>query len=598
MGGDVETTTDKTPNYLPAKLLMALLGGQKFRLILAVILTMCSALLDLLVFYLLYLAAKYVLVEPQVIAASHLITLAGGLAVTLVAKYLFLVAGGTFSHLAAFRVLYEIRLQLAYSLAKLPLPILGKYSSGGLRNIVLSDVGRLENFIAHYTVDLVVALTTPVMVALFLFWLDWRMACAALCSVPLALIIQMMMSRGMSGAVQHYNQAITALNGAVVEYLRGIPVIKAFRQTSDSFGLLRDRLDAYHRFVIDITRQKIPAWSVFVVVLNANIFVLLPTGSWLWYHGELSMPGFIMAVMLGSGLLKPLLKLLSLSSASRELLDSAGRIGPLLLSTTPQCATEKPVNNAVCIEHLSFGYPSRQVLHAISLDLLPGSFNALVGPSGSGKSTLVAILSGLLPVEHGKVLIGGVVLSALSDSERARTIAVVSQENFMFQGSLAENLRLANPQASVQDLYQALEVAQALALVESLPEGLETPIGEAGIRLSGGERQRLAIARALLIQATVLVLDEATAFADSITEATFYHALRQRYPQMTVLVIAHRLYSVRHADQIMLLEQGKISAKGRHQALISGSKTYETMWHSQFSSQIWQIRQPQERGLC
>lgn len=582
---------ENAPPASPVRLLVALLVGQQRRLMVAVLLTACSALLDLLVYYWLYLAAKRVLLNMY--PASSLLWLAGCLTLTLLGKYVLLVSGGYFSHVAAFRVLYEIRLRLAYSLAKLPLSVLGSYSSGGLRKIILDDVEKLENFIAHNTIELISALVAPVVAAVFLFWLDWRMALAALCTVPLALIIQVILSRGMSRAVQRYNQATGQLNGATVEYLRGIPVIKAFRQTTESFRLLSDRLSNYYQLVADFTRHAVPGWSAFIVVLNANIFVLLPVGIWLHYRHSLDIAGLIMSVMLGSGLLKPVLKLLYLSSAGREIISSAGCIQPLLLANSQLSVSALPASGQVQLTSVNFSYQLRPVLCNISLKLESGSFNALVGPSGSGKSTLAGLLSGLLPATSGEILLGGVPLAALSDSERAKTIAVVSQDSFMFQGSLAQNLRLANPQASDQQLLAALEVAQAAELVASLPQELDTLIGERGARLSGGERQRIAIARALLAQTAMLVLDEATAFADSITEAAFYQALRQHYPAITVLVIAHRLYAVRQAEQIILLEQGRVSAVGRHEQLLHSNTTYKTLWDSQFSAQTWHIRQQQ-----
>lgn len=592
--------SDQDKATATVSLLLALLAGQKSRLLAAVTLVSVSALLDLWVYYLLYRAAQLAL--TQTYPSGALWSLAGYLALTLIAKYLLLTLGGYLSHIAAFRVLYETRLRLAYALAKLPLSVLGRYSSGGLRKIILGDVEKLESFIAHNTIELVSALLAPGVAAMFLLWLDWRMALAALCTIPLALLVQMLLSRGMNQAVQDYQQATEQLNGATVEYLRGIPVIKAFLQTSDSFRLLHQRLEAYHQLVLGFTRRAVPGWSAFVVLLTANIFVLLPVGMGLYFQGSLSLAVFILSVMLGSGLLKPLLKLLHVFSSSREVLISARRIYPLL-RPQDECLPELlPAGQMLQLQDVHFCYQTRPIIQGVSLELLPGEFYALVGASGSGKSTLAALLSGLLPVLKGEIYFGGVPLSRLTDSQRVQAIALVSQESFLFQGTLAQNLRLANPQASQRQLLQALEVAQAKVLVESLPEGLDTQVGERGIRLSGGERQRIAIARALLAQSAVLVLDEATAFADSITECRFYQALRRHYPATTLLVIAHRLYSVQHARRIIVLEQGSVSAAGSHQQLLAENPGYQALWYSQFQAQTWHIRQPPDQtameALC
>ncbi len=573
--------------------LFALLGGQRGRLAMAIGLAGAAALVELVPYYLLYRAAGVVLSAAP--AGAELMTLALWMAVALLVKYVLLSLGGYFSHVAAFQVLYEVRQRIAHALTRMPLLDIGRYSSGNLRKIVLSDVERLEGFIAHHTIELTAALISPLVAAVFLFWLDWKMALAALATIPLAWLVQALFSRGMGARVQAYNQATEQLNGAIVEYLRNIPVMKAFRQTSSSFGVMRERLQAYHTLVRDFTRHSVPGWSVFVVLLTANIFILLPVGLWRFSAGTLDLPTLILVLMLGSGLLKPLLRVALFSSMIREILAGVERIQPFL-TTFPAAPTDSPVDVraqdvGITVRGLCFSYGERRILENVDLELAPGSFNALVGPSGAGKSTLSHIVAGLLPATAGEVLAGDVPLSKMDDETRARTIAVVTQDAFLFRGTLADNLRLGCPGASEDELYNALNVAQARQFVDSLAEGLQTRIGERGTRLSGGERQRIAIARALLTQAPVLILDEATAFADALTEAAFYRALREYYPRTTVLVIAHRLYAVRDADRIILMDEGRISASGSHAALLSGSLVYRRLWQSQFDMQQWHIRE-------
>lgn len=579
----------------PMATLIGLLAGQRARLGLAVSLAAGSALLELLLYYLLYRAAELALLDAP--PGRDLLHLAGLVLLALLGKYGLLTLGGYFSHVAAFQILYEVRLRLAQSLTRLPLQMLGRYSSGGLRKIILNDVERLETFIAHHSIELIAAVVTPLAAGGFLFWLDWRMALAALSTIIPAWLAQACMSRGMDERVRSYNIATEQLNGATVEYLRGIPVMKAFRQSASSFKLLRERLEAYHRLVEGFSRKAVPGWSAFVVLLTANIFVLLPLGLWLNAQGQLPLPNLILALVLGSGLLKPLLRLMFFSSAIREICGGVERIQPLLVPVTVQVSSRLPTHAGVRLQHLSFSYQTRPILQDLNLELRPGSFNALVGPSGAGKSTLAYLLSGLLPPDSGEVLLGEVSLASLGDRDRAQAIAVVSQDAFLFQGSLAQNLRLAKPLASDRQLYDVLAIVQARDLVRSLPQGLYTQVGERGTRLSGGERQRIAIARALLAGAPVLVLDEATAFADSLTEAAFYTALRKRYPQTTVLVIAHRLYAVRHAEQILLLEEGRLVASGSHAQLLHGNSTYQRLWHSQFQAHAWHIRQQEVRDV-
>ncbi|MFS2225867.1 ABC transporter ATP-binding protein [Pantoea sp. B65] len=582
-------------NAAPVATLLALVSSEKRALIQALSLASLSVLLELIPYYLLWLAAS--VWQPDLLAADRLLQLAGWLALALALKYLLLSFAGYFSHLAAFRVLYQVRLRIARALTRLPLMQLAPYSSGSLRKIIINDVERLESFIAHHTVDLISALVSPLAAALFLFWLDWKMALAALITVPLALMAQKLFSRGMAERTRAYHRATEQLNNAIVEFVRGIPVMKAYRQTAQSFRLLHDSLTQYHQLVEGFTRRAVPAWSLFVVLLNANIFILLPLGIWRISNGALTLSELVLILMLGSGLLKPLLRVTFLGTLMREILAGTARIQPFLLAETPATTGIMPSGSQLCAEKLCFRYDQRDVVTDVSLQLSPGGFYALVGPSGAGKSTLAWLLAGLLPPDAGEIRLGAVPLSELDDRARAALIAVVSQEVFLFKGSLADNLRIGNPQASDRQIAQALEIAQAQAFVSALPQGLDTPLHERGLRLSGGERQRIAIARALLADTPLLILDEATAFADAITEAAFYQALRRARPQTCVLTIAHRLFAVQQADELLLMENGQLVARGSHQQLIADNPLYQRLWHSQYQLQHWHIRSQECRNV-
>ncbi len=572
----------------PVSALMKLIAGQNRTLMMAISLAGLAVVAELIPYYLLYLAADVAMAEAP--ADEVLVSLAGWIALALVVKYLLLSCGGYLSHLAAFRILYEVRLRIADALTRLPLARLTPYSSGSLRKIIMNDVERLEGFIAHHTIDLMSALISPIIAACFLFWLDWKMALAVMVNIPLAIGAQKIFSHGMQQRTQAYNQATEQLNSAVVEFVRGIPVMKAFRQTARSFTLLHDRLQEYHALVQQFTRRTAPSWSLFVVLLNANIFILLPVGLWRMTEGTLTLPAFILVLMLGSGLLKPLLRVTFLGSQIREMLVGMARIQPLLSEQQAEHQYVAPDNNRIVAKNVYFRYDGRDVINNISFRLEPGSFTALVGPSGAGKSTLAWLLSGMLSPSSGSVTLGGATLAEFDDVTRSASLSVVTQEVFLFQGTLAENLRLGKPDASDTDIHQALGIAQASEFIAALPDGLNTKIGERGLRFSGGERQRLAIARALLVNAPILILDEATAFADALTEAAFYKALRQHYPQMTILTIAHRLYAVKDADSILVMEAGRLLASGRHQALLNNEPLYARLWRSQYSQYTWRIR--------
>lgn len=597
----------------PLLTLRRLLAAEKSTLLLALTISASSVLLELLPWYLLWRAVS--VVEQ----GGSLLHLGGWLALALVFKYMLASLAGYFSHLAAFRVLHHTRLRIARSLTRLPLMQLAPFSAGSLRKIIMNDVQRVEDFIAHHTVDLISALFSPLIAALFLFWLDWKMALAALLTVPLAIIAQRLCLRGMAERTRDYHLATERLNSAIVEYVRGIPVMKAFSQDARSFRLLDDSLRNYHQLVVRFTRRAVPAWSLFVVLLNASIFILLPLGLWRVSQGTLSVSALLLILMLGSGLLKPLLRVTFFGSLIRELFAGLSRMAPFLddasenafspvdaaaqtacgtsgiaASTDPAGSLTSRRGVALSARDLSFRYEQRTVIDSLNLTLQPGGFYALVGPSGAGKSTLAGLLSGMLPPTTGAVTLGGVALAEIDDATRASLLAVVSQDVFLFKSSLADNLRLAQPQASDEQLWQALDIAQGRAFVEALPQGLATPIGEGGARLSGGERQRVAIARGLLAETPLLILDEATAFADLLTEAAFYRALRQQRPATTVLTIAHRLFAVQQADCLLVMEAGKLTGCGTHQQLLNDHPLYQQMWHSQSQLAQWQIRREED----
>lgn len=565
----------------PFATLRALLSDARQRLWRAYCIVAVAVLMELVPYYLLWRAS-----EPN----TDLLRLALVLLAALLGKYLLLTLAGYFSHLAAFDVLYRTRLKLATALTRLPLAALAGRSNASVRNIIMNDVERLEQFIAHHSVDMVAALISPLTAALFLFWIDWGMALAALATVPLAIIAQKLFSRGMQARTEAYHQASTELDSALVEYVRGIPVMKAFQQSVTAFRLLDQRMHRYHQLVESFTRRAVPAWSVFVVLLNANLFILLPFGLWRVAQGSLSVTQLVLTLMLGSGLLKPLLRITFLGTLLREIFAGVARIAPLLVEKPPQTLVAMPTQYDLQADAVSFSYKNTPVLQGIRLQLPAGQFYAMVGTSGSGKSTLASLLAGLHAPSSGLITLGGQDLSRFSDAQRASMIALVTQEVFLFKGTLADNLRIGNPQASESQLWQALRLAQAERWVALLPQQLQTPVGERGVTLSGGEQQRIAIARALLANTAILILDEATAFADALTEAAFYRDLRSERPTMSVLSIAHRLYAVQQADQLLVMEHGELVAQGTHQMLLKQNSTYRSLWEQQFALAKWHIR--------
>ncbi|WDA23102.1 ABC transporter ATP-binding protein [Aeromonas hydrophila] len=563
----------------------------------SMIFTCFAALLELLPFWLLFQAMEAVLgyyqhdlSSPELITALYHSAL--GMMVALAAKTMVYALAYGLSHKAAFGILTHIRRLLVTRLAWAPVHWLQKYHSGQLKLAVLQDVERVENFVAHHTVEVLVSAIGPVVVTGYLLWVDWRLALASLLVAPLAVLSSMLVMRGMNHLYAEYHQASVSLNSITVEYLRNMPVMKIFQQDSRRFKAMVDSLDQYYSMVAKITKVTVPRWALFTCLLGANLLVILPVAMVLYQAGEVRLLDVLMAVMLGAGMLRPLLKISYFFTEIKEVLAGVKRLAPIMAAPTTAntslpTALETPLQ--VTFKDVSFGYDCLPVLNGINLVLAPGATTVLMGRSGGGKSTLAQLLAGLLVPDSGEVLVNGVPISSLDNQQRASLIAVASQDVFLFKGTIRDNLQLARDGISEQDMYQAVAVAQAQELIQRLPEGYDTQLQEQGVRLSGGEKQRIALARALLADTPILVLDEATAFADSLTQKAFYHALKLHYPEKTVLVIAHRTYGLESADLISIIEDGLIQSQGSHAHLLITSDYYRQIWQLQKDSDNWSI---------
>lgn len=570
----------------PWSTLLGLLRGHRASLVAAMALAVCAAVLDLVPYALLCEAAIRLFDGER----GAWLPLLGGFALALLGKYLLYSFAYFLSHRAAYRILMDTRQRLARQLAIAPLVWLQRHESGSLRKLLMQDVERVEQFIAHHLVEVTAAIVAPLLVFVVLLAIDWRLALAAVATLPLAVLFQTIAMRGFEPLMADYQRAVADLNGASVEYVRGMRVMKTYRQDARSFARMREGLARYHELVQRVTRRTVPAWSVFMVLLNANIVLLLPLGLWLLERREIGIAGLLLALVLGSGMLKPLFKLMRVQNEIREILACVARMQPLLALRAPVAGAPGALaGHEVAFERVRFGYGDAPVLHDLSFEAAAGRMTALVGPSGAGKTTVASLLGGLVEPGAGEIRIGGVPLAALGDAQRAAAIAVVSQDTFLFRGSLLDNLRLGRPEASEADARRALRIAQLDALVDSLPEGWHTDIGETGARLSGGERQRLAVARALLADTPVLVLDESTAFADSRTERRFLDALREACPDKTLIVIAHRLYTIREAAHIIVLDAGRLAGAGDHDTLLRDCALYRRMWDAQSHDDAWTL---------
>lgn len=572
------------------RLWLTLTARRRMPLLAALGMTFVAVVAELVPFWLLYRAIDVLLTAPRELGHA-LLPLAGGTVAALLVKYLAYGSAYLISHHAAYGVMADTRSRLVDCLSHAPISWLHEQGAGALKQSVIQDVERMEAFLAHHTVEVTAAVLAPLCVTLLLFWMDWRLALATLAVGPLALLCAAIFMCGSRRDHDRFNHATAELNSVTVEYLRNMPVMKVFCHAGAGFRLLQQCLRDYYQLAESITRRVVPGWSLFASVLGAHMLLVLPLGAWLHSAGEVEAAQVALALMLGAGVYRPMLKVSRFFMEMPVIFAGLRRMAPILAFDRRAKPTSLPATPPFEVEltRVSYQYRQQPVLTEVSLRLRPGSFNVLLGPSGSGKSTLAQIVAGVLVPQSGEANVNGQAIADLDDADRAAIVGLTTQDVFLFQGTVRENLCLGRSVATDDEVRKALRVAQAESFVHGLPSGYDTPINELGARLSGGERQRLSVARALLADTPVLVLDEATAFADSMTQRAFFLALRTEYPRKTLLVIAHRLYGIEAADQILVLERGRLSARGRHTELCRESAYYRAMWRCEALNEEWAL---------
>ncbi len=575
------------------KMLWRLTSEHRFKIFIALLLTAVAAICEMIPYWVIFQAINAILQSP-IDPAARFYELSIWLAIALLLKTGLYAVAYALSHKAAYSILLDTRKTLVTHLAWAPLSWLQSRHSGQLKQSVLQDVENVENVIAHHTVEVFAALFGPLVVTSYLFWIDWRLALAALITAPLAIMTSALFMRNTGQQYDQFSAASAALESAMVEYIRNMPVVKIFRQDATNFQTMRQRLEDYYGVVRELTTKTIPGWSLFSSLLAASVFFILPLGTWLHANSYVSIQQVLMVIVLGSGMLKPLLKVSRFLMEINEVMAGLRRLEPVFKIETQQKTNKLNFKNPIKMEfdNTGFSYPNQTnngTIKNFNLILKPGSFNVLLGPSGAGKSTIAQLSGGLLEPESGTIRLNNVSLQALSQQQRSTLIAIATQEVFLFQGSIKENLRLARPDATEQEIKRAVKAAQAETLISSLSNGYDTLITEQGVNLSGGERQRIAIARALLANTPILVLDEASAALDSITQQAFYQDVKTLYPDKTILMITHRAYGIESADQIVIMDKGNTKDIGKHSELLTRNSFYKRLWQQQSECESWSI---------
>ena len=517
---------------------------------------------------------------------SSSLTLCAWMAGCWVLRYVLHSVSTSLSHHATFHVLARTRTRLLDKLGTLPLGTVLDHSSGSYKNIIVERVDSIETTLAHLLPEMTANIVGSLAVLVLLFLEDWRMGLSMLIIVPLGVLCFMSMFSGYNEKFQRTVAATKALNDTAVEYISGIEVIKAFGQSKTSYAKFVSTAKEGADCFIDWMRGSLFGQVAGMAIFPSTLLGILPVGCLLYMHGTLSAETFLAVIVLSFGVMQPLITAFSYTDDLAQVKTIVGEVAEVLSGEDmqrPTTAERLPADNSIELKDVRFAYHDKEVLHGINLRIAPGTVNALVGPSGSGKSTIARLIASLWDVKDGAIELGGVDIRTLPLAECTKRIAYVSQDNYLFDLSVMDNIRIGKKGASDEEVIDAARKCGCHEFILGLENGYHTVCGASGGHLSGGERQRISIARAMLKDAPIVILDEATSYTDPENEAVIQSALAKLVQGKTLLVIAHRLSTIADADQIIVVNQGRIEATGTQDELLASCPLYQTMWEAHIS---------------
>lgn len=484
------------------------------------------------------------------------------------------------SHEATFRVLSEMRRTIAEKLTRVPMGYLTATPSGRLKTTMVERIEQMEVPLAHIIPEMTANLLVPVALVVYLFVLDWRMALASLATIPLGMLCYMAQMKEYPKKYAAVMQANKHMNATTVEYVGGIEVIKAFNQSAASYEKFTDAVRQNTRLMLEWMKSTQGYSALMMTLWPAVLIAVLPVGCLLYQNGSLSASDFITIAILSLGIIGPLVAAIFLTDDFSKIATITGEIAAVL--EEPELdrpkAQKKLEGHDISLQDVYFAYKDVQVLNGVSLDIKAGMRTALVGPSGSGKSTIAKLIASYWDVSSGRITIGGIDVKTLPPEQVMDLIGYVSQDNFLFNVSVRENIRMGRPEATDEDVEAVAKAAGCHDFIMSLTHGYDTIVGGAGGHLSGGERQRVAIARAMMKNAPIVILDEATSYTDPENEAILQESIGRLTRGKTLIVIAHRLSTITEADQIAVVDDGRIVAVGKHAELVQCCPLYAQMW--------------------
>lgn len=576
--------------------LMGYAGKHKYFTYASWVLSAISALVALLPFVYIWKIVKEVLdVAPNFAAATGLVHNGVMAMVFALASFLIYICALMCSHVAAFRVATNMRIAVSEHIAKLPLGFVDSFGSGKLRKIVNDSTGATETYLAHQLPDKYAAIATPLGLFVLLFAFDWRLGLLSLVPVVLAfLIMSTMTGKRMAEKMRQYGNALENMSNEAVEYVRGIPVVKTFGQSVFSFKKFKGTIDEYEKWVVAYTKDLRGPMMFYTALIN-GVFAFLIAGALLFTTDGVTnqfLLNLIFYIIITPVISLTLTKIMYMSENNMIVADALQRIDSVL-EAEPMSQGETPrhhVDSSVKLDNVHFSYDGKkEVIRGISLDIGAGQTVAFVGPSGSGKSTLASLVARFFDVDSGTIQIGGANIRDIPKEELMNTVSFVFQNSRLVKATIADNVKMGKPDATEQEVAAALHAAQCDDIIAKMPDGINTVIGTKGVYLSGGEQQRIAIARAVLKNAPILILDEATAFADPDNEAKVQKTFSELAKGKTVIMIAHRLSTIANADCIYVVQDGQIAESGKREQLIAANGLFAKMWKDYSASVQWKV---------
>ena len=572
------------------KRLLQIAGQRKSLLLASCTLAVIHSVLSLVPYALVfYIIKELTQSQPNFTTVQQYVIYA--IVIVIVSMVAFLLSG-ILSHIAAFNILYGLRKTITEKVGILPMGYLSHRNSGAFKKIISDDVERIETFVAHQIPDFVKAVALPLLTLGYLFSEDWRWALiSCLPLLVLVVIMPLMFGSKNQNLTQKYHHSLEEMSAGIVEYVRAMPVMKIFQQSAETFDKYGKKVLTFHRFVSDWIRHSSPPFAIFMSFASNAMLPVLVLGLYLYFHNGITLATLLFFLILGTGYMRPVFAMSNMAMQLQLIEQGVQQIdkileAPVLPEThTPQESSHYDIR----FDKVSFAYDGEHyVLNDINFIAKEGSITALVGPSGAGKSTVGQLLSRFWDIQEGSISIGGVDIRQLSTKKLMQKVSFVFQDSFMFAQTMYENIRMGMNKTK-EEVIAAAKAAQIHDFIMSLPKGYDTLFGQQGVHLSGGEQQRFQLARAILKDAPILILDEATAFADPENEYKIQLAFSELIKGKTVLVIAHRLSTITTADQIIVFEKGEINAIGTHNELLQSSELYQRMWNAHNRAKDWNI---------